>query len=484
MKYRLIFKALSAVINFLIMFGIAVMVPRILGPVEYGKIGYINASMRFVLQFSSMTSITSYIYFLSNKKYSVSQINTVYLSFISGIILFTSSLITLSVYNSTLKSIFWTNISNSSYIYLGLTLSVFLFVQQCLMVFADCKKHTITSEILKLSFMILFLALLASTAVLNSLNIKWYYTLYIASLGAYFLVFMFKLPFSCSIVSLDTFKSIIFDMFRYLKPLIIFSIIATFYSYAGRFVLQKTAGLQEQGYYTFAFSLAMVFVAILTSITTIYMSRLTELFADNKIAEVRQLFMDILFKIYPLHAFVTLFCLVFAEQIISFLMGPEYMKAVSALQWLSIFSLLHTFGLLSGNLFFSSNRTKTYALINSVFMCMGLGILAFYLINENLILNATALSAIMAIAYGLRVMFQVWLNIKFLEIKKVSFISKILAITVVVLAPLTAISILNMGLILSALLSVCALIALNFLFKDYLDLKNMIIKPAKNYLKI
>ncbi len=484
MKSRLIFKALSACINFLIMFGIAIIVPRVLGPIEYGKIGYINASMRFVLQFSSMTSITSYIYFISNKKYPIPQVNTVYLSFFSIIVIITTLLVSLSIYSTTLKSIFWANISNTSYIYLGLILSIFLFLQQCLMAFADCGKHTITSEILKLTFTVLFLALLIIAGVYQWLNIKWYYTLFIISLIAYFIVFLYKLPFSFSGISFNKLKSIVLDMFKYLKPLITFSLIATFYSFAGRFVLQKTAGLEQQGFYTFAFSVAMVFVTILTSIMTIYMSKITELFSENKIDQARQLFLSIVYKIYPLHAFIALFCIVFANQIISFLMGPEYIGAAKALQWLSLFSLLHTFGLLSGNLFFGSNRTKTYAKINSAFMCLGLLLIASFLLAENLILDAATLSAIMAIIYGLRVLLQMHLNIRFLVIDLQPFLLKLLSLTIFILSPVIIISFISSNLIISASLTVITLLTLNFIFKDYLDLINIIIKPAKSYLKL
>lgn len=474
MKHRIIYKVIFACINFFITFGIAILVPRILGPILYGEIGYINASVAFVLQFSSIVSSTAYRYFLSNKKYDPYQINTVYFLFLAFIFLIVAVLIGISIWNVKIHSILWNDVSSVSYIYLGMVLSVLVFMQQRLIEFADCQRHTIISEKIRSVFRLIFLVLLGVSGLFHLLNINWYYILFIFSLIAYFGVFLYKVPFHFSGVPLAECKKIALEMFRYLKPLILFSIIATIFSYAGKFVLQKSSGFEQQGYYTFAFSIAMVPVGILTSIMTIYMNKMTELFSDAKIDEARSLFMRIIFKVYAFQAFISLFCLIYAKEIILLLTGNKYVGATGALQWLSILSLLHTFGLLSGNLFFSSGRTKAYGIINSSFMCLGLLCFGSLFFNPGWKLNATMLAAIMALIYGLRVFVQLHFNIKHLHINGIAFISEFVLLTGIILLPLIIISSFGLGLIVSLCLSFSVLLILNFSFKDYLGLKKMV----------
>ena len=111
---RIIFKAVCACINFIITFGIAILVPRILGPIVYGEIGYINASATFLLQFSSVASSTAYIYFISNDKYDINQVNTVYAVFITIIVCMVAALIGISISNANLYSTIWTDVNNVS----------------------------------------------------------------------------------------------------------------------------------------------------------------------------------------------------------------------------------------------------------------------------------------------------------------------------------------------------------------------------------
>ena len=473
MKHRMIFKVICACINFIITCGIGILVPRILGPIAYGEIGYINASMTFVLQFTSIASSTAYIYFLSNNRYDHVQINTVYFVFLACIIFAVTVVVGISIWNVRLRSTIWDDLSNVSYVYLGMMLSVLLFMQQRLVEFADCQKHTIISEKIRLAFRFIFLVLLGVAGAFHWLDVNWYYILFISCLAAYFAVFLCKVPFRFAWVSLVEFKKIVVDMFRYLKPLIFFTIIATFYSYAGRFVLQQSSGLEQQGYYTFAFSIAMIYVGILTSIMTIYMNRMTDLFNGDKIDEVRTLFLHIVFKVYAGHAFISLFCLIYAKEIILLLVGDKFIGATGALQWLAIFSLLHTFGLLSGNLFFSSGRTKTYGIINSSFMCVGLLCFGGFFLNPGWELNATILAAIMTLIYGSRVLVQLYFNVKHLDINKTGFISELVLLTGIILLPLIIIVSLGLGLIVSLCLSFGVLLILNFSFKDYLQLKRM-----------
>ena len=469
MQNRIRFKIIVTGLNFMISIMLGILVPRAIGPVFYGDFSYITSTYSFLFQFLMFTSSTAYIYFLSHGKYKIESVNTFYMIFLAIISMFVIVIGLITINSEFGVKYLWNGLEDKKLLLLGLVLTILATFQQRLIEFSDSTSQTIVSEKLKLASKFIMLLVVLAFMFMDSLNIYWYFILSIANFILFFILFFRYITFNFSKVNILELKLIFNDFYIYLKPLIIFTLIAAIYSYLGKYVLQSLSGSLEQGYYNFAFQLALIPVTFISSIMAIYMSEMTKRFKANDLVGVKEIFVNNIFKIYAIHAFVSFFMMINAKEIILLTVGESYLGAVGALQALSIFSLLHTFGMLSGNLFFSSGRNNEYSIINSFTMILGIIYLSYILQYGRL--DAMHLAIIMLGFYMLRVIIQLYVNLNFLGINKFIFISKLSLITCVIFISIKIIYIFDINILLNLFLSIILLMMSNFIFKSYIKIK-------------
>lgn len=471
MQNRIVFKVFSTGLNFLISIAIGILVPRAIGPAAYGDFSYIIATYGFLFQFLMFSSSSAYVYFLSHDKYKTEDVNIFYFLFLFFISMLVVMIGIIST-NTEFGMIFLWNGFNENYLlYLGLMFAVFLNLQDVLIAYSDSTGQTIESEKIKLFSKFLMVFIIIFLIYQDNLDIYSYFLLWILNFVLFFILFFKFISFKFSAVNKVQFLDIFNDSYIYIRPLIIFTFIASVYAYLGKYVLQSSSGSIEQGYYNFAYQLAFIPVTFISAIMVIYMSEMTKKFKNNDIEGVKEIFLKNIFKIYAVHAFISFFMLINAKEIILLTVGIEYLDALGALQALSVFSLLHTFGTLSRNIFLSSARTKQYSVINSVSMIIGI-IYLLYILNTS-ILTSSHLAIIMAVFYFIRVFIQLIINIKFLHIDGMRFFIELFIITITVLLLLKTVYLLDLHIINNILISTLLFITLNFIFKDYLNLKNL-----------
>ena len=475
MQNRVIFKILATGINFLLSLVLGIFVPNAIGPEAYGEFSYITSTFAFLLQFLMFTSSTAYIYFLSNGKYKQEEINTFYFSFLALI----STLITIFSLFSFNHSFFikylWGDIQEPLLLLLGLILALLTNVQQRMVEFSDSSSQTIMSEKLKLFTKLLTVLSILGFIFFQQLNLYFYFFLSIINVVLFTLLFINYINFSFTSLSKAQFRAIFNDFYVYLKPLIIFTLVASVYSYLGKYVLQLTSGSIEQGYYNFALQLALIPVTFIASIMALYMSEMTKRFQQKNLNAIKDIFLNNIFKLYAIHATIAFFTIINANEIILLSVGESYIGATHALEALSIFSLLHTFGMLSGNLFLSTQRNKHYSQINSMIMLLGILFLTWKLFFTNGV-NATQLAYIMTIFYALRVSIQLYVNLNYLHISKLKFLAELVLLSLVLLFILKVVFYLHFHLIINLMLSLFFIFVVNFLFKDYMQIRKLLRK--------
>lgn len=455
---------------------IGVLVPRAIGPTSYGEFNYIISTYTFLFQFLMFTSSTAYVYFLSSGKHKIEDVNTFYVIFLSAISFFIFIFGCLSINSELGMKYLWNELGDHYLLYLGLIFGIFTNLQQRLIEFSDSTSQTVISEKLKLASRFLMIISVIAFVFLNKLNIYWFFILSIYNFLLFFILFFRYINFKISFVTTAKLKIIFNDFYIYLKPLVVFTFISAIYSYLGKYTLQFSSGSVEQGYYNFAYQLALIPVTFISSIMAIYMSEMTKRFQLNDLEGVKNIFANNIFKIYAMHALIAFFMFINAESIILLTVGSDFLGATGALKFLSIFSLLHTFGMLSGNLFFSCGRNKQYSIINSSTMILGVIYLNYLLFYSSL--DAQRLALVMTVFYMLRVIIQLYLNLTYLGINKSKFISELFFVTFIILINFKIINILGLNLLMNFLLSLFSLVILNFIFKDYLQLCKLKIKKT------
>lgn len=449
---------------------VSIIVPRAIGPSDYGDFSYIVTTYTFLIQLFIFTSNLAYIYFLSHEKYLEEDINTFYFIF-----LFITSAVVVAVglvaANTELGlKYLWNGLDDKYLLYLGMLFGLLASLQQRLIEFSDSTSQTVQSEKLKLISKFLLVLSVAGLIFFSVFDLPNYFLLSILSYLFFIYLFANSIKFSFGKIKKGVMIDISYSFYQYLKPLIGFTLVAATYSYMGKYVLQSSSGSIEQGYYNFAYQLAMIPVMFISSIMAIYLSEMTKKFQAGEIEVVKNIFLDNVFRIYAIHAFISFFIVVNAEEIILLVVGKSFLGATAALQALSIFSLLHALGMLSGNIFFSSGRNRQYSIINSIIMGAGIVYLSYILFDSNI--NAVGLALIMTGFYLLRVLLQLYMNMSYLKINKVDFLFELISVNLIIFLVVKVIS--AFGLFWNLFLSLSLLVVINFIFKDYVRLKQVI----------
>src|SRR5207248_1488646 len=123
---------------------------------------------------------------------------------------------------------------------------------------------------------LIFIALLWLT---ESLNLMTYFGSLLISLLLFFILFMAKIPFPLTIKDKNSFKLVLGELYQGWRPISFYTLLTTLYSFGGRYAIQFTSGVTEQGSYTYALFLALLPLAILAPMTTIYMSHMSKLYS-------------------------------------------------------------------------------------------------------------------------------------------------------------------------------------------------------------
>lgn len=437
---RIVFKVFATGINFIISIVIGIFVPRIIGPESYGEYSYITSTFTFLFQLFMFSSNTAYIYFLSNKKYKTEEVNSVYYIFLLVILVFVSIFTVLSMSTDIGNKFLWHDIKSYSLILVGLFFGSLRVLQTTLIAFSDSTQQTIVAEKLKLISRFIFVIALVIAMKIALLDLNLFFTLSIIYILVFSFLFFKFIRFKFQKISSKKVLSIFHDAFNYLKPLIIFSLIGAAYLYLGRYAVQATSGSGELGIYMAALNLANIPIQFLSSIVAIYMNTMVIGFANGDISIMRKFFTSDLLKIYALHSMFSFFLLFNADSIINFLFGAEYIGTVNVLKVIAIFSLTHSFGVLGGNTFMSTNRTKQYAYINGTVLFIG----CMYFVYIVVYSQFSALNFAIATTsfFLIRVLIQTTYNLIFLKINILGFILKTAGIAALTALPAMIISLL------------------------------------------
>ena len=470
MKKRLIFKLISAGFNCLLALILGIIVPRVIGPEAYGNYSYVTSTYAFFFQFLLFSSNTAYIYFLSSEKHKIENINSFYFSylFLISIVIITISLFTLNLDVGLLYV--WNNISDLKILILGLCFGILLNFQQRLIEYSDSTLQTIISEKIRIVSRIVIASSVMLFVFYEKLNVYSYFTLAILSLVIFILGILKFTDFRFKKINRKEFILIAKEFYIYVKPLVIFALVASVYSYLGKYVLQATSGSKEQGYYNFAFQITMIPVGFIYSIMTIFLSEMTKKIKNNDVGGVKRIFNFSVTKLFTLHAIISFFLLINATELVLLLVGEAYVFAVPAIQVLSIFSLFNTLGMFSSNIYFSSNRNKLYSIINT--STMFVGILSYIIFFYFYKLNSYTLSIVVLSFYTIRVIIQLIYNLNYLKIKKMTFFGELSIVSFIIILIIYCVNILSLPIHFNFIVSMIIFLMANYISKDYLGLKD------------
>ena len=464
MSNAVLAKVLSTGVSFVVTFFVGIIVPRIVGPESYGSYAYLIATYLFLFQLFLFGLNTAYVYFLSDGKYSIGSVNGSFFILYCFVVLIVG-LVGLGAYFLPVR-LLWGDDFSFTFVLIGFLFSLMANVQLRIIEFGDSTGYSVGFEFVRLAAKVLLLLLLVILVFKDWLDISNFLWAQVASLSCflgfiyarYNRVFQFQLS--------NVYRRLLLDVALYVKPMIAFTLLAAFYSYMGKFMLQSYSGSEEQGIYQACFQLVLIPVAFLTSLTNIFLNKMVALFKNGLKIGVASYFAGWVVRLYLMHALFSGILVFFPGEVLLLVFGPEYSGGREVVQYLAIFSLLHVFGLLSANLFYCSARNKLYSIINGATMVVGVCVLV--MISFFYGLTAEVLAGLMAFFYGIRVFVQMAVNVAYFDVKVFALAAQLGLVTTLYIGYFSLSRAYLDNIILVVSLSPIALLLANYLLGDAL----------------
>lgn len=406
---------------------ISIIVPRGLGPKQYGDFNFLTNSFSKLLPL--LTLSTSKAFFV---KFSQRNHDFYLVKFYGWINLFSFFALFLFIYITQITNLFsqiWIG-QNLKYVYLAALYSILVWLVSGLTDAADSIGVTKKAERIKLAQKIIALVLIFILYVFDVLNLKTYFL--------YHFVILILLISSLSILlnkRVELFQKWFLsktsilkygkEFYSYSKPLFFYSLISLVIGFFDYWILQKFGGSIQQGFFGLAFRISALSILFSSSMTSLITREFSVAHEKNDINHMSSIFRKYVPLLYSISAFIACYVSVNADSVVVLFGGSEFDNASSAMAIMAMYPIHQTYGQLSGSLFYAVGKTKLYGIINSIFIIIGLP-LAFFAIAPSEYLGFEYGAKGLALKYVLiqliAVNVQLYFNCKYLKLNLTKYI--------------------------------------------------------------
>ena len=352
------------------MFIINSILPRILGPLNYGNFDFLTDISNKIINFFDNGISVAFFTKLSHNKQDKKIIK--YTNKLIGLICVIFLIISLSTYYNNFYNFIWPN-QKFLYVFLSCILAIITFYSNILYKIFDAVGLTIQGEMVKL-FNLLFSVILFCIVFLffKTISLGIFYLLQLL-LMAIVIVTSFILltrnnftPVPKINLSIDDNDKLNNYFWNYSSPLLIYGIIILISTTAERWILQQFGGPLEQGYFAIANKLS-AFVFIFTgAMMPLLMREISKSFANADISKIKNLFLRNFKILYFIVSFLSVFVAINAKFIVSVIGGQGYEPASQVVILMSFYPIHQTIGQINGTIYMSTERTRIYKNISII----------------------------------------------------------------------------------------------------------------------
>jgi len=426
---RFSFKSLSNFSRALLSIVNIIIVPKVLGPSDFGQYNFLRSSLISIIGFLDFGS--SQAFFVFNSKNKENFLVLVLYGLYSVAILFTVlSLGSLSVV-FTLNEYIWPQ-CEPKYIVIASILAFSFWFFNIVTGYADSKGETVRIELYKTIVNASGIAVIMVLVAVDVLNITTYYIYQISLFVCVIIISILYFKYNSIYGEKRRYdKNSIKDVWKYFysfcSPLVVYSLFSVAYDFFDRWFLQKIAGSVEQGYYSLGFSLATICLLIVSSLTPIFMREVSHLQKENNIKKIQYLYYKYFRIFFFIIASISIFIAFHSSEILTILYGDTYQDAVIPIFIMALYPINAVLGQLSSSIYLSSERTSAYKNISIFNMLVGV-IMCYFLVAPSLfVIPGLELGAIgLALKKFATQIFSVnvlaYFNCKFLNMKYRGFI--------------------------------------------------------------
>ena len=413
-KKRYSIKLFANIISSIIGAVILAIAPKSLGPIAYGQFIYLQEFFTKAIGFLDMGSSIAFFTKLSSRNDRKELISFYFLySFIVLLLIF--GFIFVSDAFGLLSTII-PDISKN-YIYLGLFFGFFTWFTQIFIKISDAYALTVSVELIKVGHKIVSLLILLFFVYQLTFDLELFFYFHYIALISFLLIISWlfiKKGIFQNILNSEFLKiNLTKEFISYCHPLVVYSIVGLCAGFFDIWLLQKTAGSEQMGFYGLAYSLAAMCFLFTSAMTPIITREFSKSYEKKDIENMRKLFYRYVPMLYSIAAFFAAFISVQSENVLLIFTDEKFKDAFLVLVIMALYPIHQTYGQLSGSIFYATGQTKLMR--NMALFTMPLGMLATFILIYIFELGAVGLAWKMILIQFIGVNIQLYFNAKLLN---------------------------------------------------------------------
>jgi len=338
------------------------LVPRALGPVDFGSFSFLTNIFTTTTKFLKFGFSDAYYIKLSRRQHEKKIIGFfVYYVFISVVLL---TIGTYGIIKFGFQEIIWPD-QKETFIYAAVIYAVLVLISETNRVTVDALGYTVKLEMKIVLQSFIFTILIIILYFTNTLTLRSYFLLHYSIL-IFIILSGWRILSKNKILLIEQFyltKNEITvytkEFFTYSHPLFINSLVVFFISIFDRWILQKYYGSEEQGYYALGLKISAVFFLFSASMSTLLLRDMAQSYINRDKREIRRLFKKYIPLFYFLAAYFGVYISQSSETISYIIGGSDYKNASLVISILAFYPMHQTYGQLAGGLFAATEQTKT-----------------------------------------------------------------------------------------------------------------------------
>ena len=416
------------------------MVPRALGPSNYGVFGFLTFFFARVVQFLKLGTSAAYFTKISTRPKEKELIGF-YVYFISWLIIMVFVGIA-GVFVIDLNNLVWPE-QELKYIIAAAIFATLTFISNFIHDTNDAFGHTVINEVFYVIKSILGTGLVLILYFTGRLTLTSYFLIHYLQL-IFIILAGTKILYSFRVSVFSYWKSAWkkvrhygAEFYTYSQPLFFNGLVVFLVEIGDRWLLQYFGGSVQQGYYSFALKLGAICFLFTSSMVPLFTRELSQSYGDKDIGRMRELFDRIIPSFFSIATYFAVFISVNSKEIILLLGGEQYIGASGIVSILAFYPIYQTYGQLNGSLLLATAKSKQIRNIGVSTALFGIIGSYFLLVPANmggLDLGAIGLAIKIIIISAISVNIQLWLNSKILNISFLKYFTHQIFIPLIFLA--------------------------------------------------
>jgi O-antigen/teichoic acid export membrane protein len=349
-------------------------IPTALGPSSYGYFSYLQQFFNQVVNF--FDAGTSIAFFSKISRDNSRKELFIFYSLFASVLLIGVPLFLFIVDNLLGGGVFFDNIPNQ-YVYLGLGLSLLMWVMRIFVSIADAYAITIPVEILRTVYKVVSILTIVYLVGYTNFDLTSYfllqYFMILAFIIAVFIIFLKQNIIYKGILTIKVkIKIIAKEFLDYCLPIVTYSSFGIAVSIFDIWSLKNIGGIDEVGFYNLSYAIIAMILLFSSSVSPIITREFSKYIHENKYDEISAMFHRYTKMLYSITVYFAVFISFQSDSIVNIFTDERFEGAIPVLAIMSFYTIHQVYGQICGGLFYATERVKFLRNINLIGSAIGL----------------------------------------------------------------------------------------------------------------